>query len=98
VRKVAVRAALRSPDFKNYNVGKFVRLFFGVLAFFALCASLIFLVLPVGDLSPSGWRLDRRRYKSWNVYSIGNCAIGNRGICSDFASPQSKIRERKRSA
>lgn len=49
-RKAAVRTALRSSDFKNYSIGKFVKLLFGAVAFLALCASLIFLALPVGHL------------------------------------------------
>ena len=48
--KAAARTVVRSPDFKNYNISKFVKLVFGAAAFIALCASLIFLVMPVGLL------------------------------------------------
>lgn len=48
--KAAVRTVPRSPDFKNFSLVKLVKLVFGAAAFLALCASLIFLVLPIGHL------------------------------------------------
>src|SRR5581483_10955317 len=49
-KQAAARAVPRSPDFKNYSIGKFVKLLFGVVAFLALCISLMSLVLPIGRL------------------------------------------------
>lgn len=49
-KQSAARVVPRPPDFKNYSIGKFVRLLFGVAVFFALCISLMSLVLPIGRL------------------------------------------------
>jgi ribosomal protein S27AE len=48
--KTAARTVPRSPDFRNFSLVKLVKLIFGAAAFLALCASLIFLVMPVGRL------------------------------------------------
>lgn len=48
--KAAAHTIPRPPDFKNFNLVKLVKLLFGAAAFVALCASLIFLVMPVGLL------------------------------------------------
>lgn len=46
----AVRTTLRYPHFKNYDSSKFAKLVFGAVAFLALCASVVFLIMPLGGL------------------------------------------------
>jgi hypothetical protein len=48
--KTAARGVRLSPDFKDLGLIKLVKLVLGAVTFLVLCASLIFVVLPVGQL------------------------------------------------